>query len=281
MSEEKIAVVTGGNRGIGFAIVKGLCENFNGSIFLTSRDKSKGEKACQELQNIGYTPQFYQLDVTENESILNFCSLFKSNKKIDLLVNNAGILFLKDAIESKIFQAEQTLLVNFFALVNFTEAILPFIKDHGTILNISSSSGHLSRIPSEKLRKEISDPNLSLDGLKSLMQNYIESVKLNKHIADGWGDSPYVVSKVGLNAYTFMLNRRLKHRGILVNCIHPGYVMTDMTRGAGTVSPEEAAKCVLKLALNTKVGGLYVWSNGDIVPWDGPDPRGYIDGKIV
>lgn len=280
MSEKKIAVVTGGNRGLGFDIVKGLCKEFKGSVLLTSREKSRGEKACQELQKLGYTPQYHQLDVTDNDSILKFCSLLKS-KKIDLLVNNAGILFLKDAKESIQYQAEQTLFVNFFALVNFTEAILPFINDYGTILNISSSSGHLSRIPSEKLRKEISDPNISLASLKSLMHNYIESVKLNKHIADGWGDSPYVVSKVGLNAYTFILNRRLKERGILVNCIHPGYVMTDMTRGAGTVRPEEAAKVVLKFALNAKSGGLYIWSNGEIVPWDGPDPRGYIDGKPV
>lgn len=54
-----------------------------------------------------------------------------------------------------------------------------------------------------------------------------------------------------------------------------------MTRGVGTVSPEEAAKVVLKFALNAKAGGLYIWSNGEIVPWDGPDPRGYIDGKAV
>lgn len=57
--------------------------------------------------------------------------------------------------------------------------------------------------------------------------------------------------------------------------------MTDMTRGAGTVSTEEAAKVVLKFALNAKSGGLYIWSNGETVPWDGPDPRGYIDGKPV
>ncbi|XP_047540617.1 carbonyl reductase [NADPH] 3-like [Vanessa atalanta] len=278
MSENKTAIVTGANKGLGFAIVKGLCQNFKGLVYLTSRNEDRGKTACQELQKLGYTPQYYKLDVTDEKSVLNLCSFLKS-RKIDLLINNAGVLFLKDSKESKITQAEQTLLINFFALVNFTEAILPFMNDNGTILNISSSSGHLSRIPSEKLRKEISNPNLSLIDLKSLMKKYIDSVKFNREISDGWGDSPYVVSKVGLNAYTFILNRRLKERGILVNCVHPGYVMSDMTRGAGTVSPEQAAEVVVKLALTPETGGLYVWHNGVTVPWDGPDPRGYIDGK--
>ncbi|XP_050357184.1 carbonyl reductase [NADPH] 3-like [Nymphalis io] len=280
MSENKIAIVTGANKGLGFAIVKGLCEKFKGSVYLTSRNEDRGNRACQELQKLGYIPQYHQLDVTNEKSVLNLCSYFKS-RKIDLLINNAGVLFLKDSKESKIYQAEQTLLINFFALVNFTEAILPLMNDHGTILNISSSSGHLSRIPSEKLRKEIIDPNLSLAELKSLMERYIDSVKFNREIADGWGDSPYVVSKVGLNAYTFILNRRLKERGILVNCVHPGYVMSDMTRGAGTVTPEQAAEVALRLALMPEAGGLYVWHNGATVPWDGPDPREYIDGKSV
>ncbi|XP_046974204.1 carbonyl reductase [NADPH] 3-like [Vanessa cardui] len=280
MSENNIAIVTGANKGLGFAIVKGLCKNFKGTVYLTSRNEDRGKRACQELQNLGYTPQYHQLDVTDEKSILNLCSFLKS-RKIDLLINNAGVLFLKDSKESKINQAEQTLLINFFAVVNLTEAILPFMNDHGTILNISSSSGHLSRIPSEKLRREISDPNLSLTDLKNLMTKYIDSVKSNREISDGWGDSPYVVSKVGLTAYTFILNRRLKERGILVNCLHPGYVMSDMTRGAGTVSPEQAAQVALKLALTPETGGLFVWHNGTPVPWDGPDPRGYIDKKPV
>ncbi|XP_034836811.1 carbonyl reductase [NADPH] 3-like [Maniola hyperantus] len=274
------AVVTGANKGLGFAIVKGLCEKFQGTVYLTSRDEKRGKAACEDLKNLGYNPEYHQLDVTDDKSVAKFCSYFRSqNKKIDLLINNAGILFLKDSKEPKIYQAEQTLHVNFFALVNFTEAILPLINNKATILNITSSSGHLSRIPSEELRKKINDPNLNLEELRVFMKNYVEAVKLNREVADGWGDSPYVVSKIGVNAYTFLLNRRLADKGILVNCFHPGYVMSDMTRGAGSVTPEQAAEVALKAALQPPGGGLYVWHNGVVVPWDGPDPRGYIDGK--
>ncbi|CAH2060735.1 unnamed protein product, partial [Iphiclides podalirius] len=110
------------------------------------------------------------------------------------------------------------------------------------------------------------------------ISNY--AVRQNKEIEEGWGDSAYVISKVGVNAYTFILQRRLADKGIIVNCVHPGYVMSDMTRGSGNVTPEDAAKVVLNVALEqTTTGGQYVWHDGTVVPWDGPDPRGYIDGK--
>ncbi|KPJ19288.1 Carbonyl reductase [NADPH] 1 [Papilio machaon] len=253
MSFNKVAIVTGANKGLGFALVKELCDKLDGIVYLTSRDEKRGIEATEKIKQLGYYPKYHQLD--------------------------AGILFLKDAKESKYVQAEQTILINFTALVNFTEAMLPFIADGGKIVNISSSSGHLSRIPSGQLREKISSPNLTLKELQSLMNDYLEAVKVNKDIEDGWGDSPYVVSKVGVNAYTFLLNRRLANRGIKVDCVHPGYVISDMTRGSGNVSPEEAAKVVIKVALDSENGGRYFWHNGDVVPWDGSDPRVYIDGR--
>ncbi|KAL0859548.1 hypothetical protein ABMA27_010692 [Loxostege sticticalis] len=280
---KKVAVVTGSNKGLGFAIVKALCSKFDGTVYLTSRDEQRGQAACEALRNQGLAPAFYQLDVTNEESITKFRDYIQqTHQKIDIIVNNAGILFLKDAKEPKAFQAEQTILVNFFALVNFTEAMLPLVRNEGRILNISSSSGHLSRIPSEELRKRISSEDLTLDQLKDLMSCYVETVKLGKEIEEGWGDSPYVVSKVGVNAYTFMLHKRLKsaEKGITVNCMHPGYVISDMTRGAGSVTPEQGAELALKLLVESCESGLYVWHEGTVVPWDGPDPRGYIDGKV-
>ncbi|CAK1595442.1 unnamed protein product [Parnassius mnemosyne] len=278
MSVSKVAIVTGANKGLGYALVKELCKNYNGIVYLTSRDKERGRRACERLNQLDLHPEYHQLDIVNNLNITKFCSFIKNkDQRVDILINNAGILFLKDAKEPRDFQAEQTILVNFTALVSFTEAMLPYIANGGKIVNISSSSGHLSRIPSEKLRTKISSPNLTLNELKELMNDYVEAVKQGKDIEEGWGDSPYVVSKNAVNAYTFMLQRRLADRKITVNCVHPGYVITDMTRGSGSVTPEQAAKVVVKLALEPEGGGLYVWHNGAVVPWDGPDPRGFID----
>ncbi|XP_045539678.1 carbonyl reductase [NADPH] 1 [Papilio machaon] len=280
MSSNKVAIVTGANKGLGFALVKELCDKLDGIVYLTSRDEKRGIEATEKMKQLGYYAKYHQLDVGNTDSVVKLTSsICKEEQIVDILINNAGILFLKDAKESKYVQAEQTILINFTALVNFTEAMLPFIADGGKIVNISSSSGHLSRIPSEQLRAKISSPNLTLKELQSLMNDYLEAVKVNKDIEDGWGDSPYVVSKVGVNAYTFLLNRRLANRGIKVDCVHPGYVISDMTRGSGNVSPEEAAKVVVKVALDSENGGRYFWHNGDVVPWDGSDPRGYIDGR--
>lgn len=62
--------------------------------------------------------------------------------------------------------------------------------------------------------------------------------------------------------------------------MHPGYVISDMTHGVGNISPDEAAQTPLRIAFHPEQGGMYVWHNGQTVPWDGPDPRGYIDGKF-
>ncbi|PZC81907.1 hypothetical protein B5X24_HaOG211693 [Helicoverpa armigera] len=283
MSSNKVAIVTGSNKGLGFSMVKQLCENYKGKVYLTSRDENRGRKACEDIRKLILNPislSFHQLDVTDKESVQNFVKNIRdNNEEVEILINNAGILFLKDAPESNIVQAEQTIAVNFTALVDFTEEILPFMKSGGKIVNITSSSAHLSRIPSEELRKRFLSETLTLEELRNLANSYVQDVKEGQDISNGWGESPYVVSKAAVNAYTFLLHRRLHEKGIIVNCVHPGYVMSDMTRGAGSISPDDAAALPVKLALNPWGAGLYVWHNGSEVPWDGPDPRVYIDGR--
>lgn len=217
---EKVAIVTGANKGLGYAIVKGLCNKFDGITYLTSRNKKRGLKACEAFEKLNYKPQFHQLDVSDTDSIKTFSEYLKNRHQgVDILVNNAGILFLQDAKEPIKYQKEQTILINFFALVNFTEDILPLMKNNSRIVNISSSSGHLSRIPSKELRKRFMDPNLTLDGLTELAKLYLEAIRENKDIENGWGDNPYVISKVAVNAYTFILHRRLQDRGELLSIV--------------------------------------------------------------
>ncbi|GBP61764.1 Carbonyl reductase 1 [Eumeta japonica] len=242
MSREKVAVVTGANKGLGYEIVKALCRKTTAS-YLTARNEEKGRRRSRtartrpqaEIPSAGHPPKVYQTD--------------------------------------------QTLIVNFFSLVDFCETISPLMRNGGCIVNVSSSSGHLSRIPSQRLRERLKDENLSLDELKVLMQGYLLAVKHSRDVEDGWGESPYVVSKVGVNAYTFILHRRLAPRDIRVNCVHPGYIRTDMTKGEGNVLPEQGADVVVQVALSDS-RGQYVWHNGTPVPWCGDDPRIWIDGKV-
>lgn len=224
----KVAVVTGANKGLGFELAKGLCKNTKWTVYLTSRDETRGLEACKQMENLSNKPKYHQLDITDSGSIEKFYNHMKSTYRyVDLLINNAGILFLKDSNETKLYQAEQTMFVNFFSLINFTEKMLPIVKNGGKIINVSSSSGHLSRIPSSKLRAIMLDSiDKDVDNLLELMSKYTEAVKGLRETEDGWGESPYVISKVGVNAYTQILHRKLKDRGLfgfllIIYQLHP------------------------------------------------------------
>lgn len=86
--------VTGGNKGIGFGIVKGLCENFKGVVYLTARDIDRGQHAVEKLKVLGFKPEFHQLDINDKSSIEKFRDhLVTVQGGIDLLVNNAAIAY--------------------------------------------------------------------------------------------------------------------------------------------------------------------------------------------
>lgn len=209
----KVAIVTGANKGIGFAIVRGLCKRFDGDVYLTSRDIGRGKKAIEELKKDGLNPKFHQLDITDKLSLEAFRDYLKKNYDgIDILVNNAAIAFKRSAVEPIAVQAEQTLFVNYFSLVSACQVLFPLLKHGARVINISSSAGHLSKIPSEKLRRTFTDPNLTIPQLSELMQDFINATKQGTHAAE-WGNSSYAVSKVGATALTMIQQRMLDDKG--------------------------------------------------------------------
>ena len=85
--------MTGANKGIGFAIVKGLCKRFKGKVYLTARNVQRGEEAVKKLKDLGYEPSFYQLDIDDQDSVDAFGNYIKiTHGGVDLLINNAGIV---------------------------------------------------------------------------------------------------------------------------------------------------------------------------------------------
>ncbi|XP_018563333.1 carbonyl reductase [NADPH] 3 [Anoplophora glabripennis] len=280
MSSNKIAVVTGSNKGIGYAIVKGLCEKFNGVVYLTARDVGRGEAAVNKLKELGFNPLFHQLDVTDQSSVDKFKEYIKSKHEgIDILVNNAAIAFKNNATEPFGQQAEETIKVNYFATLRVSEALFPLLRNNAKVVNISSSSGHLSRIPSEDLRAKLGDSTLTIPDLNKLMEKFVKDAKDDKAYSEGWGRSAYVVSKVGVSALTFaqqrLFDNEQPNRNIAVNVVHPGYVVTDMTSQTGHLTTEEGAKAPLYLALEADFKGKYVWYDSQIVDWYGTTPSQY------
>ncbi|CAH2060449.1 unnamed protein product, partial [Iphiclides podalirius] len=271
----KLAIVTGANKGIGFAIVRGLCKRFDGVVYLTSRDEERGKTAVLELNKEGLNPKYHQLDITDTKSLEVFHDYIKEKYGgIDVLVNNAAIAFKTSSPEPVAVQAVETLRVNYFAVLATCEILFPLLRNGARVVNISSSSGHLSQIPSESLRNRFKDPELTIPELSDLMNKFIEEAKQGTQSAE-WGNSSYSVSKVGLTALTMIQQRFLSDREIKVNAVHPGYVDTDMSSHKGPLSIDEGAAAPLFLALDApdSVRGQYVWYDKRIVSWVGQKPK--------
>ncbi|KAG8253769.1 carbonyl reductase [NADPH] 1-like [Homalodisca vitripennis] len=275
MSSDKVAVVTGGNKGIGYGIVKGLCEKFKGVVYLTARDSKRGKAAIAELNKLGFKPEFHQLDITDKKSISAFAEHIKSKYGgIDVLVNNAAIAYKMSAKEPFSEQAEVTVAVNYFAQVDVCEALFPLLRPHARVVNLSSSCGLLCNIPSPELRKRLKDPNLTISQLNSLMKDFVQAAAEGKNQELGWGTSAYNVSKVGLSALTFAQQRQFDtdpRPGLIVNCVHPGYVDTDMTSHKGPRTIEQGADAPVYLALLPDspdvIKGQFVWYDRKVADW--------------
>ncbi|KAJ3705149.1 hypothetical protein LUZ61_008854 [Rhynchospora tenuis] len=197
-----IAVVTGGNKGIGLEICKELASNGVGLI-LTARDEKRGKEAVEKLTtDYGFTNViFHLLDVTDHSSIASLVSFVKNQfGKLDILVNNVAIpgIELSQPIDEKLPQPERAKLfqkyqvqsyqrafdclkTNYYGVKNMMEAFLPLLQSSnaGRIVNVSSTRGQLQDL-SEKLRKELEDiDNLTVERIDQLTNSFPKHVRDN------------------------------------------------------------------------------------------------------
>ncbi|XP_047496115.1 carbonyl reductase [NADPH] 1-like [Penaeus chinensis] len=286
MAGKRIAVVTGGNKGIGYGIMKELCAKFDGIVYLTARDEGRGLAAVEELKKLGFAPRFHQLDIDNAESISKFTNYIKDTYGgLDVLVNNAAIAYKMAATEPFWEQAENTIKVNYFGTLALCHSLFPLLRPHARVSTVSSSAGHLSRINGNEpqasaLREKFASPSLTEEELSGLMNQFVEKAKEGTWKEAGWPSSTYVVSKVGVSALTRIQQRAFDadpRDDLVVNCAHPGYVDTDMTSHKGPLTIEQGAVAPSYLALlppNIKEPkGAYLWYEKQVVDWvKGPMP---------
>ncbi|BBD61930.1 short-chain dehydrogenase/reductase SDR [Nostoc sp. HK-01] len=216
-TNQKVAVVTGGNRGLGFEASRQLAKQ-GYKVILTSRDEDKGKAAAQKLQAEGLDVIAYTLDVTSDESSQNLAEFIDQQfGKLDALVNNAGIYIdaqagSKGIIDTKIDTLQTTIDTNVYGVVRVTQALIPLMKkqNYGRIVNVSSGMGQLT---------------------------------------DMEGGSPgYRISKTALNAVTRIFASELIGSNILVNSVCPGWVKTDMGGANAPRTPEQGVDTIVWLA---------------------------------
>lgn len=209
---QKIAVVTGANRGIGFGICRQLA-HLGVKVVLTARNEEKGREAAWKLQNEGLDVVFYPLDVTREESVQRLAEwLEQTFARVDILVNNAGI-GIEDCtvLQADMGKIKETMETNTYGPLRLCKAVVPIMRKNnfGRIVNVSSGAGALS-------------------GMMT-------------------GPPGYCISKAALNVVTKLLSNELLDTNITVNSMCPGGVHTDMNP-FGERSLEEGADTAVWLA---------------------------------
>ncbi|XP_061340149.1 (+)-neomenthol dehydrogenase-like isoform X4 [Gastrolobium bilobum] len=277
---KRYAVVTGANKGIGFAICKQLASN-GINVVLTARDEKRGLESVEKLKELDLPGHvvFHELDVTDPASVGSLADFIQTQYgKLDILVNNAGIpgahvdgealaaekggrvdwnkiiaenLLLKIIAENYEL-TEAGLKTNYYGAKKLTEALIPLLQfsDSPNIVNVSSSMGRLENIPNGWPKEVLSDvENLTEEKIGDILDEFLKDFKEGSLESKGWplSMSAYSVSKVALNAYTRILAR--KYPSFCINAVCPGYVKTDINYNTGTLTPDEGAEVAVRLAL--------------------------------
>lgn len=226
-TEQRVAVVTGANKGIGFEVARQLARK-GLRVILTSRDAKKGLRAQKVLAKEGLEVAYRELDVTRRASAAALARYVeREHGRVDVLVNNAGILLGKyetSVLDEKENLFRETLETNFYGALHVSHALVPLMqkRGYGRVVNLSSGLGQLEDM--------------------------------------GDGVSAYRVSKTALNALTRMLAAATANDNILVNSMCPGWVRTDMGGPTASRSVEKGAETAVWLAMlpdNGPTGGFF------------------------
>jgi NAD(P)-dependent dehydrogenase (short-subunit alcohol dehydrogenase family) len=219
----KIALVTGANEGIGLETARQLAEA-GLQVLLGARSVERGTAAAQSLAADGLDVTFVQLDTLDDASIAATAGTIADRwGRLDILINNAGITDADDGAPSQASLAavRRVMETNFVGTLAVTQAMLPLLRASpaARIINLSSALGSLTIN---------SDPTSPFYTARLIGYN---------------------ASKAALNMLTVQLNAELHDTPITAVSVSPGFVKTDLTGGAGNMTPAEGAATPVRFAL--------------------------------
>jgi len=254
---QKVAIVTGANQGLGLALVRSLCQQLGeqGAVYLTARDRQRGQAAAQQLQAEGLSPEFQLLDVTDDRSMSALAALLEQRHGgVDIVIGNAAARIVPDVAAAQ--QVAQFINTNNHGTYRLIKAFTPLLRDGARFLVVASSFGSLRHLPSQ-LHQLFDGEHITLEAIETVMDEYVQLVESGQAATAGWPDWINIPSKIGQVAAIRVMARLLRaeagRRDILINAVCPGLVDTDASRPWFTdmpsaQSPDQAAVDVVWLA---------------------------------
>ncbi|MCK4855406.1 MAG: SDR family oxidoreductase [Bacteroidales bacterium] len=230
---DKIALISGANRGIGLETGKQLLE-LGWNVVFTARNMHEGRPLINKLREKWKSAWFHQLDVTDEQSISDVAEYVEDTcGRLDVLINNAGIMIEENhkIMNVELDDMHKTMATNLYGPLMLTRTMLPFFKDSkdARVINVSSRMGQLS----------------GMEG----------------------GHAAYRISKAALNALTIVMAKELEDDGIRVNTICPGWVRTDMGGPDANKSIEKGADTAVWLATADKIENGKFYADRKVIPW--------------
>lgn len=218
----KHGIVTGSSRGIGLATFELLTKDSDFNVIGSS---TTGNNPFEQSNF-----KCLKLDLSNSGSINKFVE-YLGDKKLDFLINNAGVLLEKwDESEINMEQLKKTFDINVFGTIELTEKLLPRLNPKAHIINITSDWGSFSELNFDEFQPH------------------------------------YKMSKAALNMYTKLLAKRLESKDITVSSLDPGWTQTDMGGKIAPRLPKDVAVDILNLLKNDVESGRF-WHQGKIREW--------------
>jgi NAD(P)-dependent dehydrogenase (short-subunit alcohol dehydrogenase family) len=276
----KIALVTGANQGLGYAMVARLCQELppGSTVYLGARDPERGEAAVARLREQGLQPSLARLDVTDDASVEALAeTVARRHGGIDIVLSNAAARIVKDLPQA--VQVRTFINTNNHGTYRMIRAFGHLLRDGGRFLVVASAFGSLSKLD-PRLHHRFDPATRSLEDIERVMDEYVELVERDEaeaHHWPAWINIPSKIAQVAsMKIHARQRQAEAAQRGLTIAALCPGLVDTDASRPwfddmSSAQSPADAAKNVLWICTQPAESARVVYGelvqHRRIIPW--------------
>ena len=275
----KVAIVSGANQGLGLALVEGLCKRLgpDASVYLTARNAMRGNEAVLQLREKGLSPLFHQLDVNDDASVAALAETVRlQHGGVDLVISNAAARISRDLPQAQ--QVRLFVNTNNHGTFRMIHTFGPLLRDNARFIVIASGFGSLRNLP-PSLHDKFDIATRSLNDIEKVMDEHTHLVETGQAESHSWPEWINIPSKIAQVASTKVMARLMRdeasRRGILINAACPGLIDTEASRPwfedmSSAQSPSQAAEDVLWLATlepGTELPFGELVQHREILPW--------------